>query len=73
MAAQTSQAQQALEQLRQELTAKLQAEKALLQQQARASLSSAASQHDEALMIQRTQHAQTVQTMQAEVSSLASS
>lgn len=72
-ATKAGQAQHALEQLRQELTAKLQAEKALLQQQTSASLSSAASLHDQALMTQHAQHAQAVQKMQAEASSLASS
>ena len=72
-AAQASKADQALEQLRQELTGKLQAETVLLRQQASMSLTSAASQHDQALTAQRAQHAQAVQTLQAEAGSLASS
>lgn len=72
-AAQASKAQQALEQLRQELTGKLQAETAALRQQASTSLTSAASQHDQALMAQHAQHAQAIQTLQAEASTLASS
>lgn len=72
-AAQASKAQQALEQLRQELTGKLQAETAVLRQQASTSLTSAASQHDQALMAQHAQHAQAIQKLQAEASSLASS
>ena len=72
-AAQASKAQQALEQLRQELTGKLQTETALLRQQASTNLTSAASQHDQALTAQRAQHAQTVQALQAEASRLTSS
>lgn len=72
-ATQASKAQQALAQLRQELTGKLQAETAVLRQQASTSLTSAASQHDQALTAQHAQHAQAIQTLQAEASSLASS
>ena len=62
-----------MEQLRQELNGKLQAETALLRQRACTSLTSAASQHEQALTAQHTQHVQAVQTLEAEASRLASS